>query len=80
MARPTHTFTTAGIYSVTLTVTNAKGTATHTQPNLVTVAVNPPLLNAKFTATPDRRRPRRCRCSSPTRSVGGVDRLGMGLR
>ncbi len=52
VARPTHTYTTAGIYSVTLTVTNATGTATTTQPNLVNVAVNPPLLNAKFSGTP----------------------------
>ena len=29
VARPTHTYTTAGIYTVTLTVTNAEGTATH---------------------------------------------------
>ena len=35
---------------MTLTVTNAKGTASTTQTNLVTVAANPPLLNAKFTA------------------------------
>ncbi len=52
VARPTHIYTTAGSYSVTLTVTNALGTATTTQPNLVTVAVNPPLLNAKFSGTP----------------------------
>ena len=49
---PAHTFSNAGTYSVTLTVTNSKGTATTTQSNLVTVAVNPPLLNAKFTGTP----------------------------
>ncbi|MEP6625809.1 MAG: PKD domain-containing protein, partial [Acidimicrobiia bacterium] len=52
VARPTHTYTSAGIYSVTLTVTNATGTATTTQPNLVNVAVNPPLLNARFSGTP----------------------------
>jgi PKD repeat protein len=51
-ARPNHTYTTAGVYTVTLTVTNASGTATTTQANLVTVAENPPLLNAKFSATP----------------------------
>lgn len=49
-ARPVHTFIAAGTYSVTLTVTNDKGSASTTQANLVTVAENPPLLNAKFTA------------------------------
>lgn len=49
---PAHTFSDPGTYSVTLTVTNSKGTATTTQANVVTVAVNPPLLNAKFTASP----------------------------
>ena len=49
---PAHNYSNAGTYSVTLTVTNSKGTATTTQSNLVTVAVNPPLLNAKFTGTP----------------------------
>lgn len=49
---PAHTFSAAGIYSVTLTVTNSKGTAATTQANLVSVAVNPPLLSAKFTGTP----------------------------
>src|SRR4029079_19145135 len=41
---PIHTFSTAGTSAVTLTVTTSKGTASTTQPNLVTVAVNPPLL------------------------------------
>jgi FOG: PKD repeat len=50
-ARPVHTYSFAGLYTVTLTVTNAQGTATTTQPDLVNVAVNPPLLNAKFTST-----------------------------
>ncbi|MEO6469386.1 MAG: PKD domain-containing protein, partial [Acidimicrobiia bacterium] len=49
---PAHTFSAAGTYSVTLTVTNSKGTATTTQSNLVNVAENPPLLNAKFTGAP----------------------------
>lgn len=49
---PAHTFSNPGTFSVTLTVTNSKGTATTTQSNLVTVAVNPPLLNAKFSGTP----------------------------
>ena len=49
---PAHTFSNAGTYSVSLTVTNSKGTASTTQANVVTVAVNPPLLNAKFTGTP----------------------------
>ncbi len=50
-ARPTHTYSFAGLYDVTLTVTNAQGTATTTQAGLINVAVNPPLLNAKFTST-----------------------------
>ncbi|MGZ4676491.1 MAG: CBM96 family carbohydrate-binding protein [Acidimicrobiia bacterium] len=49
---PLHTFSNPGTFSVTLTVTNSKGTATTTQTDFVTVAVNPPLLNAKFIATP----------------------------
>ncbi len=51
VARPVHTYSRAGIYSVTLTVTNDKGTATTTQTDVMNIAVNPPLLNAKFTST-----------------------------
>ncbi len=49
---PVHTYSTPGIYSVTLTITNSKGTAAVTQTDLVSVAVNPPLLAADFTGTP----------------------------
>ena len=49
-SRPVHAYIAGGTYSVTLTVTNAKGSASTTQTNLVTVAPNPPLLNARFTA------------------------------
>jgi PKD repeat protein len=52
VARPTHTYTTQGVYTVTLTVTNAQGTASSTQTDLVNVAQNPPLLNAKFSGSP----------------------------
>jgi PKD repeat protein len=51
-SRPTHAYIAAGTYSVTLTVTNAKGSASTTQASLVTVAPNPPLLNARFSGTP----------------------------
>ncbi len=51
-ARPVHTYSSGGVYSVTLTVTNAKGTASTTQTDVIDVAVNPPLLNAKFSSTP----------------------------
>ena len=79
VARPTHTYTTQGVYTVTLTVTNAQGTASTTQTDLVNVAQNPPLLNAKFSGSPTsggaplpvavHRRERRRR-----------DRMGVGLR
>jgi PKD repeat protein len=49
-SRPVHAYIAAGTYSVTLTVTNAEGSASTTQTDLVTVAPNPPLLNARFTA------------------------------
>ena len=73
VARPTHTYTTAGhlLASPSRSPTPRAPRRT-TQPNLVNVAVNPPLLNAKFSGEPDERRARRCRSSSPTRSVGGV--------
>ena len=51
-SRPTHAYIAAGTYSVTLTVTNAKGSASTTQASLVAVAPNPPLLNARFSGTP----------------------------
>ncbi|MDT8357568.1 MAG: PKD domain-containing protein, partial [Methanomicrobiaceae archaeon] len=48
---PSHTYNTAGTYTVSLTITNAGGTDTETKTGYITVkALNPPV--ADFTATP----------------------------
>jgi PKD repeat protein len=49
LQNPSHTFTTDGIYSVNLTVSNAGGSNTSIKTNYITVAV-PPVAN--FTASP----------------------------
>ena len=49
---PSHTYTTAGTYTVALTVTGDGGSATITYPNLISVTILPPI--ADFTATPVR--------------------------
>ncbi len=48
LANPAHTYTTAGTYSVSLTVTNSAGNDTTTQADLVTVAAHTPV--AQFSA------------------------------
>ncbi|HRZ42000.1 MAG TPA: PKD domain-containing protein [Bacteroidales bacterium] len=48
---PTHTYTTAGQFTVTLVVTNAGGTDTHIKTNYITVSL-PPAPTADFTAAP----------------------------
>ena len=47
---PTHTYTTLGTYTVTLTATNAGGSNTASLPNYITV--NPPAPVVSFTGTP----------------------------
>jgi PKD repeat protein len=48
-ANPVHQYTTAGTFTVALTVTNGNGSSTRTRPAYVTIG-NPPV--ASFTATP----------------------------
>jgi PKD repeat protein len=48
-ADPTHTYSTAGTYSVSLTVSNATGSASASKTNYIVVAVP---LTADFTASP----------------------------
>ena len=50
LTNPVHTYADAGNYTVTLTVTNSRGTDTSTQTNLITVQDQLPI--AGFTATP----------------------------
>lgn len=45
---PTHTYNTAGTFSVTLTITNATGTGNTTKANYITVTIEPP--EAVFTS------------------------------
>ncbi|MFN8455488.1 MAG: PKD domain-containing protein [Anaerolineae bacterium] len=47
---PTHTYATAGVYNVSLTVSGPGGSDTETKPNYITVSPEPP--EAKFVATP----------------------------
>ncbi|MFA5414288.1 MAG: PKD domain-containing protein [Methanoregula sp.] len=49
---PTHTYASAGIYTVTLTVTNSKGTDTATMTNYVTVIASVMAPVVSFTRTP----------------------------
>lgn len=48
---PSHAYSKAGVYTVTLILTGAKGTITSTQPDLITVYAAP---KAHFSASPDR--------------------------
>jgi subtilisin-like proprotein convertase family protein len=41
LQNPTFTFNTAGTYSVTLTITNAQGTFTHSKPNYIVISAAP---------------------------------------
>ncbi len=50
LQNPSHTYTTPGTYTVTLIASNAGGSSTNTQVNLITVLTPPPV--ASFTATP----------------------------
>lgn len=52
-ARPTHTYSQAGLYSVTLTITNADNTDSITKTDFITVSLAPNIIvdAAEFTAT-----------------------------
>jgi PKD repeat protein len=49
---PSHTYSTAGTYSVTLTVSNSAGSSSKTAPNYITVNLASQILVASFTASP----------------------------
>ena len=66
-ARPGAHLHRAGVYTVTLTVTNAKGTASVTQTDLVTVAESTRRCSTRSSPRRRPRGPRRSPCSSPTR-------------
>jgi len=49
---PTVTYSTPGVYNVSLTVTGTGGSSTATKPNFITVTATPPPPVANFSATP----------------------------